>query len=226
MNIKHLLVAGVAALSLLGGLSITTTTQAASGRTTSSIIGKAHKHDTGWFTKHNYVFPKGKRDGEHLGKNLSHSNIKLNSGTIYRFKNNDSTYSFYAYAKNGHRVFLGKYHSYALEAMPGLYTSDSHFTNHTGHWVIYFVAGNGVSGQKGTDDEGFRVSTPISGFKEFNKLYDPVALHFPEVGECLSTSSSNVLYNWNKKILISTPAINYDNYAGYNEKEGSLTGHF
>ena len=221
------LIFSLMAVTITSTISLTSSQfiTANAGKTTSSIIGKAHKKDTGWFTKHNYVMPKGSAskskvakawpDGQAKpGRHPKGTNVTLNSGKVYTFKNNYKVDNFYAYATNGHRVYFkpGKY-TYATEVMPGLYTPKHNFTNNTGHWVIYFVTGNGVKGDG--DYAGHNVSTPVKGFKPFYELYDPIAGKFPIIGECVATESGNLLYNWKKKILISTPSINNVNYGGY-----------
>ena len=152
------------------------------------------------------------------GKNIPGTNIKLKSNKIYT----DGYDSFYAIMKNGHLVYFksdkpGKttYRQYATEVIPGLKDPNTNFTNNTGHWVMYSVSGNGVKetdshGDKdGWSDNG-RIAAPIKGYKYASNLYDSIDGHFPQFGVINFDSGSNSsVYNWNKKIIVNTPAVNH-----------------
>ncbi|MFC6208251.1 hypothetical protein [Levilactobacillus tongjiangensis] len=95
---------------------------------------------------------------------------------------------------NGHRIMGNSYHpSKYLEVMPGMHSNSENFTNNSGHWVAYYISGDGL---KGT------AAAPHKGFKYMSGMDQGLISGFDGVWLGKNSNSDSALYNWGSKILL------------------------
>ncbi|WP_125681673.1 hypothetical protein [Levilactobacillus yonginensis] len=95
---------------------------------------------------------------------------------------------------NGHRMMGSlKHPSKYLEVMPGMHSNSEEFINNSGHWVVYYISGNG--------DDGI-AAAPHKGFKYLSGMDQGLITGFNGMWMGNKASDDSTLYNWNSKILL------------------------
>ena len=95
---------------------------------------------------------------------------------------------------NGHRMMGSlKHPSKYFEVIPGMHSNSEDFTNNSGHWVAYYISGNG--------DDGVAAS-PHKGFKYLSGMDQGLITGFNGMWMNMNASDDSTLYNWNSKILL------------------------
>ena len=95
---------------------------------------------------------------------------------------------------NGHRMMGSlKHPSKYLEVMPGMHSNSEDFINNSGHWVVYYISGNGIDGVAAASHKGFKYLSDMDQglINGFNGMW---------MGN--KAQSASTLYNWNSKILL------------------------
>ncbi|WP_407887813.1 hypothetical protein [Levilactobacillus sp. N40-8-2] len=97
---------------------------------------------------------------------------------------------------NGHRMMGQTQHpSKYLEVIPGMHSNSESFTNNSGHWVAYYISGNGLNGHGTAADKHI-------GFKYFSGMDQGLIASFNGIWLGMNASPDSTLYNWNSKILL------------------------
>ncbi|WP_125681299.1 hypothetical protein [Levilactobacillus yonginensis] len=136
-----------------------------------------------------FLLTKGNKHSGSLIDNKG--NLKVANGTKKYLLDNPIYAGTLA---NGHRILgMTDKPQYNFEVMPGLYSNSESFSNNSGHWVIYYISGNG--------DDGVAAS-PHKGFKYFGDLDQQIAGNMKGAWMDVYSSNDATLYNWKSKILL------------------------